>query len=198
MRGYVIQPGFAYLPTLSFKQISIRNSPFSFSLSFPHSFSAYTDYDSSPMVDALSVTGGAVGVISLGLSICQGLLAYYGPFKTFHEQISDIESRITALEGIFKVLERVLNEGITQFGPLTAQSTAVALGCIWSCQDRLNRLQIILQKCTQTNGSNVCTGFTRQVNRLLYPFRRETLMALIELLDWLQATLNTSLQMLTM
>jgi hypothetical protein len=155
------------------------------------------DYDSSPM-DAFSVTGSAVGVISLGLSICQGLLAYYGPFTAFHEQICDVESRITALEGILKVLERVLNEGFAQFGSSTAQSTTVALGSIWSCQDGLNRLQIILQKCTQTNGSNICTGFSRQVNRLLYPFRRETLMALMELLDWLQATLNTSLQMLIM
>ncbi|KAL4996587.1 hypothetical protein BDV10DRAFT_108566 [Aspergillus recurvatus] len=149
------------------------------------------------MVDAFTVTTGAVGVISLGLSVCQGLLAYYGPFKTFHEQISDIESRITALEGILKVLQRVVNEGFAQFGHSTAQSTAVALDSIWSCQDRLNRLQIILQKCTQTNGFNICAGVSRQVNRLLYPFRRETLMALMESLDWLQSTLNTSLQMLT-
>ncbi|KAL4908565.1 hypothetical protein BDW74DRAFT_188501 [Aspergillus multicolor] len=149
------------------------------------------------MVDAFTVATGAVGVISLGLSVCQGLLAYYGPFKTFHEQISDIESRITALEGILKVLQRIVNEGFAQFGHSTAQSTTVAFDFIWSCQDRLNRLQIILQKCTQTNGFNICAGVSRQVNRLLYPFRRETLMALMESLDSLQATLNTSLQMLT-
>jgi hypothetical protein len=150
------------------------------------------------MAEAFSVTSGAVGVISLGLTICQGLFAYYEPFKTFHEQISDIESRITALEGVLDVLQRVLNEGFAQFGASTAQSTTVALGTICSCQDGLNRLQIILQKCTQANGSKICTSLNRQVNRLLYPFRRETLVALMELLDRLQATLNISLQMLIM
>ncbi|KAL4886177.1 hypothetical protein BJY04DRAFT_178579 [Aspergillus karnatakaensis] len=150
----------------------------------------------SPMAEAFSVASGAVGVIALGLSICQGLLAYYDPFKTFNEQISDIESRIRALEGILDVLRRVLDEGLAQFGPSTAQSTTVALSTICSCRDGLNRLQAILQRCTQTNGSKISTRLNRQVNRLLYPFRRETLMALMELLDWLQATLNISLQML--
>jgi hypothetical protein len=35
------------------------------------------------MADPFSGAGGAVGVVSLGLTVCQGLLAYYGPFKHF-------------------------------------------------------------------------------------------------------------------
>lgn len=42
------------------------------------------------MGDTFSVAGGAVGVISLGLTVCQGLLAYYGPFKAVDEQIHEI------------------------------------------------------------------------------------------------------------
>ncbi|KAL3461880.1 hypothetical protein BJX64DRAFT_150169 [Aspergillus heterothallicus] len=150
------------------------------------------------MAEAFSAMSGAAGVISLGLSICHGLLAYYEPFKSFDEQISDIGSRITALKEVLNVLHKVIDESFAQFSPSTAQATTVALGTICSCRDGLNRLQIILQRSTQTTGSKICTRVNRQVNRLLYPFRRETLIALMELLDWLQATLNTSLQMLTM
>ncbi|KAE8387079.1 hypothetical protein BDV23DRAFT_196003, partial [Aspergillus alliaceus] len=53
------------------------------------------------------------------------------------------------------------------------------------------------ERCTQTKIANIYIRFEIQTNRILYPFRRETLMSLMETLSWLQANLNTSLQMLT-
>lgn len=54
----------------------------------------------------------------------------------------------------------------------------------------------MLEKCRNTRLSNNLLGSNMQVNRMMYPFRRATLIALVETINWLQADLSTSLQML--
>lgn len=148
------------------------------------------------MGDPFSVAGSAVGVISLGLSVCQGLLAYYGPFKAYDEQIHDVSNRITTFDSTLKVLQDVLANTQVFFTPMTAQSATVALDSIFNCQEGLERLSKTLDKCKNTSTSFL--GSQIPTNRILYPFKRDTLMALLETVSWLQAHLNTSLQILNM
>jgi hypothetical protein len=147
------------------------------------------------MADPFSVTGSAVGVISLGLSLCQGLLAYYGPFKAYDEQIHDVSRRITSFNSTLKALQDLLANAQVFSSPLTAQSATVALDSIFSCQEGLDRLGKMLDKCRSTKN---ILGSKIQINRILYPFKRDTLMVLLERVSWLQAQLNTSLQILNM
>ncbi|KAH8704770.1 hypothetical protein BGW36DRAFT_421364 [Talaromyces proteolyticus] len=148
------------------------------------------------MADAFSIAGTAAGVISLGLSVCQGLLAYYGEFKLFHEQIDEVTSRISSLDGILNTLQNMLINAHLLITSPTAQSTAIAVDSIIRCRNGLQRLQKMLEKCQNTTLSNNLLGANIQVNRMLYPFRRATLIALMETINWLQANLSTSLQML--
>jgi hypothetical protein len=150
------------------------------------------------MGDPFSVAGSAVGVISLGLSICQGLLAYYGPFKAYDEQIHDVSNRITSFDSTLKALEDVLAHAQVFSSPLTAQSATVALDSIFACQEGLERLSKMLERCKGTASAKSFLGSKIQINRILYPFRRDTLMAILETVSWLQAHLNTSLQILNM
>lgn len=60
------------------------------------------------MADPFSVAGSAVGVISLGLAVGQGLLAYYGPLKAYDEQIHDVSDRIKSFSSTLKALKAVL------------------------------------------------------------------------------------------
>jgi hypothetical protein len=150
------------------------------------------------MADPFSAAGGAVGVISLGLTVCQGLLAYYGPFKTFHEQIDEVACRVSSLDGILNALQGVLiNARILSNSP-TAQSTAIAIDSIISCHNGLQRLRKMLEKCRNTRPGNNLLGSNIQINQMLYPFRRDTLITLMETMNWLQANLSTSLQILNM
>jgi len=148
------------------------------------------------MGDPFSVAGSAVGVISLGLTVCQGLLAYYGPFKAYDEQIHDVSNRITSFDSTLKALQDVLANAQVLSSPLTAQSATVALDSIFNCQEGLEKLSKMLDKCKSTSTSFL--GSKIQINRILYPFKRDTLMALLETVSWLQAHLNTSLQILNM
>jgi hypothetical protein len=150
------------------------------------------------MADPFSVTGSAVGVISLGLTVCQGLLAYYGQFKAFHEQIDEVTDRMAALESILKALQHVLINASVLSMCETAPSATVAIDSILKCYDGLNKLGRMVEKCDATKSTRNSTGHNKQISRLLYPFRRETLMALTETMSCLQANLNTSLQLLNM
>lgn len=148
------------------------------------------------MGDPFSVAGSAVGVISLGLTVCQGLLTYYGPFKAYDEEIRDVSNHIKSFESTLKALENVLANSQIFLSPLTAQSATVALDSIFNCQEGLERLSKMLNKCKST--STKLLGSKIQINRILYPLKRDTLMALLETVNWLQAHLNTSLQILNM
>ena len=150
------------------------------------------------MTDPLSVTGSAVGVISLGLTICQGLLAYYGPFKDYDEQMQDVSNRIKSFNSTLKALEDVLAKAQSLSSTQTAQSATVALDSIFNCQEGLKRLKNMLDKCRNSPSTKSFLGSKIQINRMLYPFKRETLVTLLDTMSWLQADLNTSLQVLTL
>lgn len=150
------------------------------------------------MADPFSVTGSAVGVISLGLTICQGLLAYYGPFKAFHEQIDEVADQIAALDSILKALQHVLINANVLSTSETAPSAVVAIDSILNCQEGLTKLRRMLERCDKTKSARSSVEPNKQISRLLYPFRRETLMAFMETMSCLQVNLNTSMQMLSM
>lgn len=151
------------------------------------------------MGDPLSVAGGAAGVVSLGLTVCQGLLAYYRPFKSFQEEIDNVTCRIETLDGILKTLQSIL---LVNAPVLAASSTDepvhTAVDSIQRCKRGVQALEKMLEKCTKT--TSPANRFTAkpQSSRILYPFRRETLMTLIETISWLHTSLNTALQALGM
>lgn len=150
------------------------------------------------MADPFSVAGSAVGVISLGLTVCQGLLAYYGPFKAYDEQIHDVSNRIKSFNSTLEALKDVLANAGVSSSALTPRSATVALGCIFNCQEGLKRLKNMLDKCRKSPSTKSFLRSKIQIDRMLYPFRRDTLVTLLDTMSWLQADLNTSLQNLTM
>lgn len=149
------------------------------------------------MSDPLSVAGGAAGVVSLGLTVCQGLLAYYRPFKSFQEEIDNVTCRIEALEGILKALQNVLFANASVLAS-SDEPVNSAVDSILRCQKGLRTLEKTLKNCSATKVPQNSFGSKLQTSRILYPFRRETLMSLMETITWLQENVNTTLNVLGM
>jgi hypothetical protein len=105
---------------------------------------------------------------------------------------------MAALESILKVLQYVLINTSVLSTCETASSAAAAIDSILKCYEGLNKLGRMLEKCDATKSARSSTSHNKQISRLLYPFRRETLIALTETMSCLQANLNTSLQVLNM
>jgi hypothetical protein len=150
------------------------------------------------MSDPFSVTGSAVGVASLRLTLCQGFLAYYGPYKAFNDDINEVLSRIQSLNHILLLLrERCSMLSSPEESPLT-QPEALVTDQIVNCRKGLEKLQKMLQKCKAAcpSDSEHAPRFKNHIDRFMYPFRRDTLMQLMATVNWLQSNIDTSLQVL--
>lgn len=148
------------------------------------------------MSDPFSAIGSAVGVISLGLAVCEGLLAYYGPYKTFHEEINDTICRTENLTKALRALEKILNDAEKSDMTQKAESAKIAIETIKCCEKRIKRLEGMLKKCHNVTPPQGLLKTKLRVDRMIYPFRRDTLMVLVEVLNGLQNNLNTALQVL--
>lgn len=56
------------------------------------------------MTDPFSVATGALGVVSLGLTVCEGLISYYSAFKGQNQYLDDLTRRTEGLKGCLSVL----------------------------------------------------------------------------------------------
>jgi 5-bromo-4-chloroindolyl phosphate hydrolysis protein len=149
------------------------------------------------MGDPFSVAGRAVGVISFGLSVCQGLITYYGQYKSFHKDIHEATPHLDNMDCILKALMNTAKQSELQNASLTAEPARIALDTIDRCNQKLKELEDILKKCKDTPVTTNDTSKSSK-SRALYPFRRDTLLALRELVSWLQDNLGNSLSLLNL
>lgn len=149
------------------------------------------------MSDPFSVAGSAVGVISLGLTVCQGLLTYYGQYKSFHQETNDATSHLETLDCMLKVLVNTITKGELQTASLTAEPARIAIETIKRCERKILELDETLKKCKDTPVS-ASSSLKFSKARALYPFRRDTLVALRGSVHWLQGNLENSLSLLNL
>jgi hypothetical protein len=140
----------------------------------------------------MDVAGSAVGIASLGIQVCQGLLSYYYSWKSYTTHISTACDCIADLCQTFMLLQESL--GAAGLDP--ARATRVKT-CLASCVGGLDQLQSKLQKL-QTH--SIPSGFREKawakVERSFYPFRESTLVKLREIVNDLRDRLSLALQVL--
>lgn len=148
------------------------------------------------MADPYSISGGVVGVVSLGLTVSQGLIAYYGPWKSYDDEISGFTTRLEGLQHSLQVLHEFISPEQELDLPSDQYKKIVSLQ-LKSCEDACQKLEGMLDKCKSTDTS----PFVRKhdwlrLKRASYPFKKETLVTLSQYVSGLQDNLNLSLQLL--
>jgi 5-bromo-4-chloroindolyl phosphate hydrolysis protein len=84
-----------------------------------------------------------------------------------------------------------------QNASLTTEPARIAKDTIDKCNQKLKELEEMLKKCKDTPiATNLTSKFSK--SRALYPFRRDTLLALRESVGWLQGNLENSLSLLNL
>ncbi|MCJ1313782.1 hypothetical protein MMC25_007462 [Agyrium rufum] len=140
----------------------------------------------------MDVAGSAVGVASLGIQICQGLLSYYDGWKDYKSDISNAYASITELSRNLTLLKTSLNDG-----HLDEERTERVKRCIHLCEGGLIKLSEKsqkLQKYGQPEGLRQKAWV--EVQRMWYPFRASTLIKLQELVNDIRERLKLALQVL--
>ena len=144
------------------------------------------------MADPFSITGTAVGITSLGLQVCQGLVQYYTQFKCFHHDVSAAIERAQRLAGILNILQDYLRKSVED-----EASAIEAWKSILACDEGLKRLQHLVKKYEDLKlPENLEDKLKLAQERLLYPFKKDSLDELNNKLDRLQANLQVALQAL--
>lgn len=60
------------------------------------------------MGDPLSIPAGVVGMISLGIQICQGLHTYCSAVKERTRDLENVSAQIKSLESVFRALAEII------------------------------------------------------------------------------------------
>jgi hypothetical protein len=139
----------------------------------------------------MEVAGSAVGIASLGIQVCQGLLTYYDAWKAYDHDIASTYNVITDLRDTLTILETMLQqEGETE-------RVRRVETCVNNCKDallELDKKRKSLQKYSQPEGLR--QRMRAGLQRSWYPFRKDTLDALEATVTDVQERLKLALQVL--
>jgi hypothetical protein len=123
-------------------------------------------------------------------------MSFYGPWKSYDEEIQDFAGKLDGLQNILKSSEGfILNED--DLGLASDQHKKLVLSNLTTCQASCRRLEEMLGKCKSTD----CSPFVRKHDwlrsrRAAYPFKKETLVTLSQTVSGLQDNLSLALQLL--
>lgn len=139
----------------------------------------------------MEVAGSAVGIASLGIQVCQGLLSYYDAWKSYESDISSTHNAITDLSKTLTILKTTLQQETDQ------ERVGRVSTCVKGCEDALLKLEgkrRSLQRHSHPKGLRQKTR--AELERSWYPFRKETIKALGASVTDVQERLKLALQVL--
>ena len=132
------------------------------------------------MAEAFGVAGSAVGVISLGIQVCQGLLAYYDSWKGCHQDIENTSKSIASLTETLQLVSRVVKNKNGQGDPVEQQISSIVVRCLTGIEALSKELERF-EKYPES--ADIRSKIKSHLRRLYYPFKESTL---AKLRDWVQ------------
>ncbi|KAI9778477.1 MAG: hypothetical protein M1816_004032 [Peltula sp. TS41687] len=145
------------------------------------------------MAVELGFTSGAGGLISLGITICKGLLDYYSSFRDAEVNVRQLYDSIEALTKTLVLITRSL-----QSRHLSRDVAATIEQNVTSCADGIKRLEKKLKKIKVTpKGEGWKAKAGALGHKILYPFKESTLMKMREISTELRDNLGLTMSVLS-
>ncbi|KAL9120795.1 MAG: hypothetical protein Q9187_002651 [Circinaria calcarea] len=145
------------------------------------------------MSDPLTIAGGTVGVISLSIQVCQGLVSYYDSWKSYEETLSHNDIRLDQLEMSLEILK----SSLSRLDPANVVAAQHVNDIMVSCKDGTDNLKKILDKCRLVQHPK---GLREQLKdfgrKALFPFKKDTLKSLKTTVTELQGNIDSAMQVL--
>jgi len=146
------------------------------------------------MAEALGIVSGAAGLVSLGITLCQGLLDYYGSWKDADNEVLTTYNSIEDLTKMFLLMTQTLASSDLKLDTVVKVEESIAL-----CKDGIATLQRKLYKVQRHPLASVVGPRSQsQVWKLLYPFKKSTLVKMQEIVGDLRDNLHIALTVLGM
>ena len=124
------------------------------------------------MAEAFGVAGSAVGVISLGIQVCQGLLTYYDSWKGCHQDIENTSRSVASLTETLELVSRVVETKTREGDPIERQISTIVVRCLTGIEALSEELKRF-EKYPQS--ADIRSKIKSHMRRLYYPFKESTL-----------------------
>ena len=119
----------------------------------------------------MDVAGSPVGIASLGIQICQGLLSYYHSWRDYDADVSSAYDTVDDLSRTLALLKASLDSD-----ELDEEEKDRVKRCLHSCEDSLTKLSQRSQKPRKYGQrERVRQNAWAELQRGWYPFRVGTL-----------------------
>lgn len=140
----------------------------------------------------------ALGAISLGIQVCQGIWVYVDTLKSRQEELQAIGKQSKALHDTFQSIEAtVARDGLKATANVPVENLQ---RCLQDCESELNALNHLWDRLTGVRLSQVNHGggtlerLKEMARNLKYPFRRSDLIQVRDHLGRVSNTLQLAIQ----
>ncbi|KAJ6014545.1 hypothetical protein N7540_009136 [Penicillium herquei] len=146
----------------------------------------------------LSLVSSVAGVISLGLTVCQGLVTYSSRFKSFHDETGDVATKAKGLEIVLKAISDLISnpDAFNNSSSIVSERVKTASQCLLDCKQGLVKLKSSLDEVTRDCSSGKSHKAKQYLERFLYPLRRGSLVGRVDTIEGLQSNLEMALSSL--
>lgn len=142
------------------------------------------------MTDPLSIASGVAGLLSLGISVSQGIITYYSSWKDCPENVASTVQALNSLSNVLKNIRRTTEES----SQLQLETREAIDNSVLSCRAVLEKLEKKLEKLKQPGNDPRRWGkVAGAIQRGIYPFKESTLSKLREHVSELRASLDLAL-----
>lgn len=139
----------------------------------------------------MELAGTAVGIISLGLQVCQGIVSYSQAWRGYDEDIQNARNKATALRMPLKTLRDTIEE-LQQTRPEVAADLEEQA---MSMQSSIEKLKKVVDRFKPAQSEAFPDKVRAQLKKGVYYFQKDTLQDVQNHLDQIQNVLQTSLLM---
>ena len=142
------------------------------------------------------IISSAAGIISLGITVCKGLLDYYSAFQDADTSVKQTHESIDAVAVTLVLIPIKLRENRKS---LDANAVSHVTSCVHSCATGIQALNKKLKKLPVGQTGDGWIAKAEIVTRkALYPFKESTLVKLKEICNELKGNLLLALNVLHM
>ncbi|KAI4678989.1 uncharacterized protein J4E88_006279 [Alternaria novae-zelandiae] len=139
------------------------------------------------MADPFSITGSAVGVVSLAIQVCKGLEWYLSGVKEAKNKGEQIAAETEELANLLEQLESVIGK-VDPSQPVSATRTGIV-----SCANAIATIRKKLKPDDQAASGGIKSSLKRLTKRLAFPFKEADIKYWKDVLNTIQQSLQTAL-----
>lgn len=147
------------------------------------------------MADAVGAAGTAVGVVSLGIQVCQGLYTYVETVRARDAELEHAFNQLRDVTGLLQQLQDLLPK-IESLSVVDVEAARKLEQCMTHSQSSIDALQKMLQSLEKIPATDL-KGKVKDFGRMLsFGFKQDGLVSLQEKVSALALNVQIALQIL--